>query len=447
MKSFDNFRVSSDLWKNGKKTESLEVLKNLDLFNEKDVFLRLVLCRALEELNEMATAENFYIDLLQTMSDLSIACPLGLLHYLAFIARTRSASESLQTFEDLVLSESEHVTWDLFPAVAIAVAWHANPTSSSEDRVNSAVGVFRKGFNRLKGSKASELSAIFADFLAFSANSLRRAELELAGAVSDVVIGKQQLLLRPIWVKWEEILNEFCLNLKTIYSLNKLKKNVLNEKNNIPTNDDSSSPNGTVPVVQQSMENIESWLISAKPSIVVLSQKFRIGSIVPETAVLETCLGNRSSTIEESDTRDGGDEPTNHVFRPDVTRMVRFNPQEDVSRKVEIPKCIKNFMSLLPNKPLKTANVQYIADSCMRLLVSITLPPKTFTEEVYANVDRRTRTAIEQKLVLRADRIALAQATAPAIVPEKAPKEEETLKVKKEEIFDPVEYLRKKQNS
>ena len=103
-----------------------------------------------------------------------------------------------------------------------------------------------------------------------------------------------------------------------------------------------------------------------------------------------------------------------------------------------LPSALKNLISLLPsNHALKCANTQYIADQCIRLLVSVNLPIRS--EELFATVDKRTRAAYEQKYA-RAVPTSSAPtkvATAPSVLMTKEPA---VAKVKKEEIFDPVEY-------
>jgi hypothetical protein len=166
--------------------------------------------------------------------------------------------------------------------------------------------------------------------------------------------------------------------------------------------------------------------------------KLSIGkSLIPETAVLESVLGRDDVIVEENlDSRDGGMEPTNHVYRPDVTKMLRYMVNDFSEKKPGgvgpgMGSQLTNIIALLPsNRPLKCANTQYIADQCIRLLASVTMPSKHIGDETYANVDKRTRAAMKPKTIVAPAPVAPSVSIAP--------------KVKKEEIFDPVEYYSKK---
>jgi len=156
------------------------VLSFLQSQKEADASVKLLECRVLEEKGDLESAEGSYMDILETQTGLGNPYPLGLLHYLAFIARTRSLEESINFLEDLVLAESEHVTPELFPAVALGLVWQSTGLAD-EARLYLTCDVFRKGLQRLKGQKRLELVVSFASFLALAANQLKLAQLELSG--------------------------------------------------------------------------------------------------------------------------------------------------------------------------------------------------------------------------------------------------------------------------
>jgi len=408
---------------------------------EKDLFLRLVEARLAEETQELDKAESLYMDILESFSSVGAPCPLGLLHYLGFVARSRGGVEAaLSLFDDLYLAESEHVTPELYPAIATAIAWNAPGDVSKTERLNRASDVFRKGLLRLKGSRKAQLVVHLAEFLALSANELKQAQLELSNSISFTKSDS-------VWRKWEQILVEFNADLATIKGMHAMRTGLTRtSKHSEQLVEDLG---GIVTLSDQPDEAPDSWLLNTfdenEKVIKTISDKLRIDSIWPESSVLETVLGmpEKAGVVteeEEEDLRDGGTEPTNHVYRPDVTKMLRFVPQDEMDRKVEVPQVVKNFITLLPSRNLRHANAQYIAEQCVRLLVSVTLPPRAVTEETYANVDKRTKTSYEQKYVRH-----IPVAVAPVLATKEKEKEEESAqKVKKEEIFDPVEYYNKK---
>ena len=406
---------------------------------DRDLFLRLVECKLAEEAGNTDSAENGYLELLEAFGSVGTACPLGLLHYLGFIARSRGEDEALSTFDDLCVAESEHVTPELFPAVALAIGWYS-ASGTREVRLSRATSVFRAGLARLTKKKRVELIIDFADFLALSANELKQAELELSGAADASDTSNK------VWQKWEEILVEFNADLDTVRGMNRMKQGLQGRDRD---GDQLVEDVGGIVTISDHPESaVDSWLLSHPSGNVIHSVfgKFKIDSILPETAVLESVLGltgkiGQLTGDEGEDTRDGGMEPTNHVFRPDVTKMLRYVPQDDIERKTEIPSFLKNLIALLPSRTLKHANSQYIADQCIRLLVSVNLPSRVIAEDTFTNVDKRTRAAYEQKYVKLVPTVA---APALAVKEKEKPDEETFSKVKKEEIFDPVEYYNKK---
>lgn len=416
-------------------SEALEVISSVE---EKDLFLRLVEAKLTEESGNFDAAEALYMDILESFASVGAPCPLGLLHFLGFVGRTRGVDAALSLFEDLYAAESEHVTPEIYSAVAVGIAWKAPGELSKSHRLNSATEVFRKGLMRLKGTRKSQLVIQLADFLALSANELKQAQLELSNAVSTNSYD-------AIWRKWEQVLVEFNADLATIKGMYGMRKGIISS-NNQQLSEDLA---GVVSLSDHPEAAGESWLLNTydenEKVIKTISDKLRIDSLWPQSAVLESVLGmpDKAGTLteeEEEDLRDGGMEPTNHVYRPDVTKMIKFVPQDEMDRKVDVAQVVKNFIALLPTRHLRHANAQYIAEQCVRLMVSITLPPRVITEETYANVDKRTKASYEQKYVRH-----IQVSAAPVLATKEKEKEEETAqKVKKEEIFDPVEYYNKK---
>lgn len=407
---------------------------------EKDLFLRLVEARLAEESRNLESAESLYMDILESFASVGAPCPLGLLHFLGFVSRTQGTDASLSLFDDLYLAESEHLTPELYPAVAVRIAW-SDSSKSKLDRLNSATEVFRKGLARLKGSRKAHLIIQFSEFLALNANELKQSQLELSNAIAFT--GSD-----AVWKKWEDILVEFNADLDTIKGMFSMRKGGESNSNN--QHHLVEDLGGIVTLSDKPSESAaESWLLNKydeyEKVIKTITDKLRIDSIWPQSAVLESVLGmpEKNGALtgeEEEDLRDGGIEPTNHVYRPDVTKMLKFVPQDEVERKVQISNVLKNFIALLPTRPLRHANAQYVAEQCVRLMVSITLPPRVVTEEIYANVDKRTKASYEQKYVRHVQ-----VAAVPVLATKEKDKEEETAqRVKKEEIFDPVEYYNKK---
>lgn len=406
-----------------KKSGSKAALKTINGIENKDLFVRLLKAKLAEESGKLETAEETFLDLLDSMTSLSVTCPLGLFHYLAFVSRTRGLSDCLSLFEDLRDAESEHITPDLYTAVAMGIVWSSREVSRDQ-RLESATSVFRSGLARpMKTSKRSEILIAFADLLAFSGNELKRAELELSCTGNDEK--------RKIWTKWEEILIEFNADLETIKGLARMRESKPTEPGMV---EDASgvmtiSDHPTKPAV-------DSWLLSIPTGNTINSiyQKFKIDSIVPESAILEQVMGlpaHKAGLLtdpSQEDLRDGGDEETNHVFRPDVTKMLRYYPQDDL--RADVPAVLKNLAGLLPSRKLKHANAQYIADQCIRMMVSINLPSRVITEDTYNNVDRRTKMAYDLKYIRQ-----LPQMMGAPTVAVKEKSDIETAKVKKEEIF------------
>lgn len=403
---------------------------------------RLIGCRYLENLGRIEDAENAYSDILESFTQLSIPCPLGLFHYLLFIARNRSVEESLSFFNDLFFSESDHLTYELYGSIAIEVAWKMSIGSSAE-RLERSVEIFRKGLSRVSGtSKRSDMIVSLANFLAFAANKLKLAELELSRYLSSEAGTSKSA--SGVWETWEKILLEFNSDLDTIKAMYKMKETVSGKKLTEDRQGVEDAVTGIVTLSDFPQQTVESWLLqlaenSSGPAIHTLMQKLTIGNeLVPDSAVLESVLGTRELiTEEQEEIRDGGSEPTNHVYRPDTSKMLKYNPHDFAEKRVDVaglPSALKNLIALLPsNHALKCANTQYIADQCIRLLVSVNLPIRS--EELLTTVDKRTRAAYEQKYA-RATPAKVAAVAAPAVLIAKEP----ATKVKKEEIFDPVEY-------
>ena len=417
------FGRASALYRKGDLEGALAVLGN-----QTDLFLKLAECKLLEESGDADRTETAYMELLaQTPS-----CPLGVLHYLAFVSKSRGVDEALGFFDDLCLAESDHVTWELYPAVAMAIAWN-HPGSASFVRLEKCMDIFRRGLLRVKGAKRAELVSVFADFLALNATQLKLAELETSKFLSD---NSNSQHAPAVWAKWEEILLEFNADFRTVRALGALESNLLADD----SDDSLLESAGGLMVLSDHPGGaaVDSWLLKQAPFTLLQAEsvmaKFSTGvepGLKPNSSIIELVLGLPrigQLTLDAVDLRDGGDEPTNHVFRPDVTRMVKYDPTNFVELK-ELARPLANLIKLLPEKPLKHANAQYIADQCIRLLVSVAMPSRMMAEETYANVDKRTRAAIESRIVK--------VKPVPVVAPKEKPEEP---KVKKEEVFDPVEF-------
>ena len=392
-------------------------------------------------MDRIEDAENAYNDILESFSQLGIPCPLGLFHYLMFIARNRSPDESLSFFNDLYFSESDHLTHEVYGSVAVSIAWEMC-LGSPEARLEMAVDIFRKGLGRINGTaKRSEMIISLANFLAFACNKLKLAQLELSRYLS----GGMSSSAASVWETWEKILLEFDSDLNTIKAMYKMKETVRGKKITEDRAGVEDAVTGIVTLSDFPQQTVESWLLElaqsdGPPAIHTLMQKLTIGDeLVPESAVLESVLGTRELIKEEQEeVRDGGSEPTNHVYRPDTSKMLKYNPHDFAEKRVDVsglPSALKNLIALLPsNHALKCANTQYMADQCIRLLVSVNLPVRS--EELLATVDKRTRAAYEQKYARATPAPAKVAPAAPAVLIAK----DTATRVKKEEIFDPVEY-------
>jgi hypothetical protein len=417
------FSTASELYRCGNVSEALATLQ---CASGTDLFSRLILARSLEDSRDLDSAEAVYTDLLESFSSVAVPCPLGLLHYLGFISRTRSPAEALTLFDDLHSAESEHVTWDLYTPVALAVAWHGNP---GEDRGDAVMKIFRLGIDKYKGERKIELILNFVEFLSTNSNNLKAAEFELSTATG---------LKTPkrIWEKWELILFEFNLEISI---LNKLKDKIQNE--NLKTKSGNefifTEDLSAVTENRETRKTVESYFLNSQNDFNQFISKFSINQIIPESAVLEKFLPDTGTPAapghadEDGDDFGQTDEELFVVYRPDLTKLMKFNPFD----KFEIfPKPLHNLLTLLPPKPLRSFNNSYLAEACMRLLVSVQLPPLTVANELtYNMVDRKVREAVAR------------QTMKPelAIQPKRP---EEDGRVKKEEVFDPVEYYRSRES-
>jgi hypothetical protein len=384
--------------------------------------IQLLQCRCLEDSQNLDAAESMYLEILETHTGMGTACPLGLLHYLGFIARTRSLEDALSFLDDLVLAESEHVTPDVFPAVAVGIVWQS-PHLSAEDRLEQAVNVFKRGLGKSKGSKRTELIVSLSSFLAFSGNQLKLAQLELSAGPTHSVARR-----------WEEILLEFNADIDTIKSMNKIFESKRDGNKSEQLVEDVS---GVMTLSDHPESASDSWLIPKNEKVIKsVMDKFRIGNdMYAPSSVLEAVIGEpeKSGQLDDTDKdelMDGGVDATNHFFRPDVTKMLKYFPAEDMERKAEIPTVLRNLLALLPDRTLKHANTQYIAEQCVRLLVSITMPPRLITEEQYDRADKRARAAYELKYVKQ---VPTAITTTAPVVLTKKPEEEAAQRVKKEQ--------------
>ena len=361
------------------------------LQSDRGLFSRLIECKFLEELGDLESAESKYMEIFQVWES---PCPLGLLHYLAFLHRTRSVTDSLSFFDDMCIAESEHVTADIFPAVALGIAW-----GGAEDvqvRFERTMGIFSKCVS----NRPEEYSAIIADFLAINANFLKLAEFELSKSISFAKNVKKNCIL---WRKWEQILQTFNADCRTIASMSNLEQ--FEKKKNRPTfyidEELSAQEDVCFPYLVNPVGYHDTCLVGES-----LMNKFKLlgqPNLNPKSSILETVLGLEKIgqlTNETLDLRDGGDGPTNHVYRPDVSCMIKYDPHEFLEKPSHaIPECLANLCNLLPQKPLKHANASYMAEQCIRLMLSVTMPSRLITEEAYTNVDKRTRASKIIKIV------------------------------------------------
>lgn len=421
MGTFDEIlRIAQKEFKHGGIESTLKYLKSVP--EPRDLSISLLECRCLEESRDHDAAEACYLEILEAHTGMGTPCPLGLLHYLGFIARTRGLAEALSFLDDLITAESEHVSADVFPAVAIGIVWPA-PNESRESRLDLAANVFKKGLTRVKGTKRTELIVSLSSFLAFTANQLKLAQLELSAAPSGAIARK-----------WEEILLDFNADLGTIKSMNSIfnRKDVQKKENLV------EDVSGVMTLSDHPEAVTDSWLLPSGTSekiIKSIMDKFRIGrDMYAPSTVLEAVMGDPSKSGlsadgDKEELQDGGIDITNHIYRPDVTKMLKYSPAEDMDRKAEIPPALRNLLALLPDRTLKHANTQYIAEQCVRLLVSITMPPRLFTEEQYDKADKRAKASYELKFVKQVS----APVVAHVVMPKQKGETESAQRVKKEQ--------------
>lgn len=373
------FSSASEKYRSGDLEGALTILSE----DRSSLFVRLVECSFLEELGKIDTVEEKYMEMFEFFSSQSEACPLGLLKYLEFIARTRSVEDSLSFFDDMCLAESEHVTPELFPAVALRVSWQGPST------LVRTMNVFEKGIGSSK--RKEDLVCAYSDFLAMHGNELKLAEFEVSKFLSKKSAIK-------IWKKWEQILIEFNVNAKAVRAMSKLDKQIDLFEHLDEEMDEA--------ILLEETPQIESYLLNSvgeHDALVAESimGKFTLQNHAPSSNIIELVLGLPKIgqlTVSTLDLRDGGIGDNNHVFRPDVTKMIRYRPLE-FDNEGEIPVSLLNLANLLPSTPLGHANAQYMADQCVKLLLSIAMPPRLIPDETYANVDKRTKQAIDSRTV------------------------------------------------
>jgi hypothetical protein len=105
--------------------------------------------------------------------------------------------ESLAFFDDLILSESEHITREIFPAVAIGIVWYT-PSEAIDQavRLEIAADIFRKGLASLKGTggvlkkQRIEMMTGFANFVAYCGNELKQ---HVNGVIKYLPMDKKQI--------------------------------------------------------------------------------------------------------------------------------------------------------------------------------------------------------------------------------------------------------------
>lgn len=341
-------------------------------------------CYAAEQRGELEIAELMYVKLLYQHSKARKSDGIILIHYLDYIRRMRGLDEAVATLQDLQLAESDQITTDVRLYSVSALKWsHTGSQSSRSQACEELSDICRSS----KGKSSADCSFSVADFLAFSCGNPRSAILETSRLVMNRKISSRNQI---VWEMWNTICNEFGGSISA--NTNKLRT-YMSRLAPTPTASDAYFKDEAVLFGAELDEHNEiSWL-DMKPSAYQLSEKYQFCEKKPESALLEY-LVDPSLIID--DERDGGDSSTNHIYRPDVTKMMRFVPAEDVNRKVEIPRVLRSFAACLPHRGPKGVNATTLAESSLRLLVSISLP-RPVSEEMLANVDRRTRLAVDQK--------------------------------------------------
>ena len=387
----------------------------------------------LEESNgETATVERCFTQLLDLQSKSRVSDGLVLIHYLDFVRRSKGLDEALALFADLVASESDQVTPDVHLYVASCLQWAFSDVKNA--RIKSSTDTLHV-CHSARGKFLTDSTMFAAEFIAFSVGDYRLAVKEAARLLLN---RKSTARHQTLWDLWERISGEFGFSVSAKSRKNKarnLKDDIHSENNNDVYNEGSLAVDE-----QDSLGPEKSWL-DLKPSAFKLSQNFEFSGSQPDSALLEHFIDPQQNLDDE---RDGGNGNTNHIFRPDVTRMMRFVPAEDVQRKIDIPRVVRSFMSCLPPRGPRGVNANTLAESSLRLLVSISLP-KPVTDEMIYNVDRRTRLAVEQRRrqVVDGRLSGMPHNPSQAIKTLASTKEEqndESLAVKNEEITESVAY-------
>ena len=335
----------------------------------------------LEAKGSLESTESVYAAFLDECSRHRLSCPIVLIHFLGFVRRTHGLAAAHEVFTDLLDAESDHITPEVQAFVRICLGW---VYASDDDAANHVETTLKP---TLAPRTAVDITVSDADFIAFSSANFRHGIKHLSRAMYQ---RPKICRFSCFWESWETLLQESgCDIVSAVYSNRMTLK--LSQKS---TAQPLSAPSDFIAAVQVDPELTDvdlSWF-SALTTASKASARFKVGSIRPQSSLLDNYIDPNISLIDD---QDGGDGPLNHILRPDVTKMIRFIPSEDVQRRVEVPKVIRSFMTYLPTRGPKSLNPTTLAEGSLRLLVSVGLP-RSMTEEMLANVDRRSRMAIDQ---------------------------------------------------
>lgn len=392
-------------------------------------------CYAAEQCGDHDTAESIYVRLLDQHSKARKSDGIILIHYVDYIRRARGLAEALATLQDLQLAESDQITIDVKLYSCTALKWsHTSSQSSRCQSYDELSDICRLS----KGKSSGDCSFCAADFIAFSASNPRSAIKETSRLILNRKVSTRH---RKVWEMWDTICNEFGCSVSA--SATKLRTLMHRLESGSIASESFFKDESALLATELDVDLELSWL-DMKPSAYHLTTKYEVSEIKPDSSLLEYLI---DPSLIIDDERDGGDSSTNHIYRPDVTKMMRFVPAEDVQRKVEIPRVVRSFAACLPHRGPKGVNATTLAESSLRLLVSISLP-RPVSDEMLANVDRRTRLAVEQKrrhaAEARISGAALPVATASKIaIPTKEEQPEDAPQVKREDIGDVTSDLRR----
>jgi hypothetical protein len=337
-----------------------------------------------EQGGNIPASEKIYTTSLDEFSKLRKPAPLLLIHYLDFVRRNQGTQEAIFTFEDLITAESDHISPDVKEYVYLTLQWFY-----SRNMRDRSVQKLTRSLHECRGKPRTDMVSSVSDFLAFSQGDMVSSVQEIARLLQT---HRNAYKLAHLWDVWDQIILEFGCSLsatlhqiKRYFDLSKSKKHL----------DPASMREEDIIALLESKrygKRVLSWLV-VTPAPARISHRLRVCGRRPSSSLLEQFLD--PSKFKE-DSRDGGEGETNHIYRPDVSKMTKFVPSDDVNRKIEVPKLLRSFIACLPIKQPRSVNISTLAESCLRLLVSISLP-RSVTDDMLVNVDKRARLAIDQQ--------------------------------------------------